>query len=66
MTPSPTPIFEVVCAQNAEGANVRMDPDGEILVSIPDGTLLEVLAGSQVVNGFTWIHVRIPDGFEVG
>ena len=64
LTPSPTPIFAVIFTQNAEGANVRMDPEGEILVSIPDGTLMEVLPGSQVVNGFTWIHVRTPDGDE--
>ena len=64
LTPSPTPIFAVVFTQNGEGANVRIDPEGEILVSIPDGTFLEVFPGSQLVNGFTWIQVRTPDSFE--
>jgi len=64
ITPEPTPIFAIIITQNNEGANVRANPEGEIIATLLDGTLVEILSGSQLVDGLTWINIRTTDNLE--
>jgi len=68
--PSPTPVYAIVNAE-AEygGAFIRSAPEiynpDTIIKSILNGTLVEVLSEKpEIVDGFEWLEVRIPDGTE--
>jgi hypothetical protein len=72
-TPPPAPPTEigpgttvVVTGTGGRGLNLRADPSvsGRLVAGVPDGTELEVLAGPQDGDGFTWWQVRAPDGKE--
>jgi hypothetical protein len=43
---------------------LRAQPGGEVLRSYFDGTLMQLLAETQTVDGITWAHVIAPDGTE--
>ena len=63
-TPTPTPVYALVNAGEQGGAWIRTEPgfDGQTLKLVANGTLLEVLPDSQVIDGRTWLHVVTPDG----
>ena len=59
MTLEPTPIFGAVKASEGGGANLRETPNGKVLITLNNGTVLEVYPQFQVVNGITWIHIVV-------
>jgi len=66
---SPTPVFAIVDApEDFGGAILRSEMDFEpesIITSIQNGTLVEILSEkAEIVNGYAWLHVRIPGGPE--
>lgn len=63
ITPQATPVFARITSESGQGANVRAAPDSSIiLVSLVNGTLVEILPEVQIVNGITWLHIRTSDG----
>jgi hypothetical protein len=58
-TPEPesTPIFAVIRAREGGGAYIRKDPGGNVLATLENGAIVQVLSGTQEFNGVTWIHV---------
>ena len=63
ITPQATPVYARITSENGLGANVRAAPDSSIiLVSLVNGTLVEILPDVQVVNGISWLHIRTSDG----
>ncbi len=65
-TPSPTPVYGLVNAGDlAKGIIIRPDPSSlQIVTTLLNGSLVEILPEVVNKNGFLWIHVRAPDGQE--
>jgi hypothetical protein len=59
MTIEPTPLFGKVNANEGGGANLREAPNGKLLKTLNNGTIVEVFPEFQVVSGVTWIHVFV-------
>ncbi|MGA2504537.1 MAG: DUF389 domain-containing protein [Anaerolineales bacterium] len=56
----PTPAYAVIASPELNGANVRSEPAGGIvLISLVNGTLVEVLPETQIVVSTTWIRIRV-------
>lgn len=64
VTPQATPIYARIFSDSGQGANVRVNPgsNSPILVSLVNGTLVEILPEIQVLDGVTWLHIRTSDG----
>jgi len=68
--PSPTPVYAIVNALEEYGGGfIRSSPElynpDTIIVSVLNGTLVEVLSDKpEVVDGYEWLLVRLPDGTE--
>jgi hypothetical protein len=63
-TPSPTPMYALVAAVNSNGAVLREEPGGKVIRSYFNGTLMQVLPDTVIVDGAVWVHVIAPDGAE--
>ena len=67
ITPSPTPIFAIVSAEEGGGAILRAQPGWgtEQVTSVLNGTTVQIIdeKPAEVDNVF-WLNVRIPDGRE--
>jgi hypothetical protein len=57
MTIEPTPMFGQVSAREGGGANLREVPNGTLLRTLNNGTIVEVSSEFQIVNGVTWVKV---------
>jgi len=55
--PEPTPIYAVIRAREGGGAYIRKDPGGNVLATLANGDIVQVLDGRQEFNGVQWIHV---------
>jgi hypothetical protein len=55
--PEPTPIYAVIRAREGGGAYIRKDPGGNVLATLANGDIVQILDGSQEFNGVLWIHV---------
>lgn len=66
LTPLATPVWAQIQALESNGANVRSEPGykGKIITTILNGTLVQVLAEVEVVDGSTWVHIRLQDQTE--
>ncbi|MEJ2597064.1 MAG: DUF389 domain-containing protein [Anaerolineales bacterium] len=63
-SPSPTPILALVEASLGGGALIRSEPNGKIIGSLINDTLMQILPDSVENNGTIWVHVIAPDGTE--
>ncbi len=59
MTIEPTPMFGQVSAREGGGANMREVPNGTLLRTLNNGTIVEVSSEFQLVNGVTWVKVAV-------
>lgn len=59
MTIEPTPIFGQVSAREGGGANLREVPNGTLLRTLNNGTIVEVSSEFRLVNGVTWVKVAV-------
>lgn len=55
--PDPTPIYAVIRAREGGGAYIRKDPGGNVLATLANGDIVQILEGSQEFNGVLWIHI---------
>lgn len=60
-TPSPqaTPVYAFIRAREGGGAFLRKEPGGSVLATLDNGSLVEILPGTQEKNGAIWIHVIV-------
>jgi len=68
-TPTPTltvtPTAEVsitlgtVGANEGGGANLRQTPNGKYILTVDNGTVVEIYPDFRQVNGVTWLHVFV-------
>jgi uncharacterized membrane protein len=63
-SPTPTPILALVQARLGGGALIRSEPNGKIIGSLINNTLMKILPDSVESNGTVWVHVVAPDGTE--
>jgi hypothetical protein len=63
-TPAPTPVWAIVNSESYDGAVIRAEPKfgSQILTTILNGTLLEVLPDEVTDGGTVWAHVKTTDG----
>lgn len=61
-TPKPSPQLFAVGHTDGQGAYLRRTPQGDRIRPWPDGTLLTLIGGDQIVEGKTWRNVRDPEG----
>jgi len=66
ITPVPTPVWALISASEGGGALIRAEPNynAEVIQSLLNGTLVEVLP--EVINegGVAWVHVRLVNEKE--
>lgn len=55
--PEPTPIYAVIRAREGGGAYIRREPGGNVLATLANGEIVEILPDTQDRNGVLWIHV---------
>jgi hypothetical protein len=64
-TPGAGPKTAVVTGTgDVGGLKLRKAPNGELIDSLPDGTVVELLGESQTAVGLEWRNVRDPKGRE--
>jgi hypothetical protein len=62
---SPTPTLEIktipgtVGASEGGGANLRQTPNGKYLMTLDNGTVVNIYPDFRQVNGVAWIHVFV-------
>jgi len=54
-----TPVLGKVGADEGGGANLRQTPNGKYLMTVDNGTEVEIYPDFRQVNGVTWIHVFV-------
>ncbi|HUK90827.1 MAG TPA: DUF389 domain-containing protein [Blastocatellia bacterium] len=57
LTIEPTPVYARIDATQANGANLRKEPNGTFILELDNGTIVEVQPDTQDVNGVVWAHV---------
>jgi hypothetical protein len=55
--PEPTPIYAVIRAREGGGAYIRRVPGGNVLATLGNGEIVQVLPETQDHNGVLWIHI---------
>lgn len=55
--PEPTPIYAVIRAREGGGAFIRREPGGNVLATLDNGSIVQILPETQDFNGVLWIHV---------
>jgi hypothetical protein len=64
-TPAPTPSYAVIAASTGGGALVRTEPGGgTVIITLINGTLVEVLPEIQSVGNIQWVRIRTLEGLE--
>jgi len=55
--PEPTPIYAVIRAREGGGAYIRKEPGGNVLATLDNGSVVQILPETQDYNGVLWIHI---------
>jgi len=66
-TPIPTvtltievePISGTINANEGGGANLRQTPNGKYLMTLDNGSIVQIYPDFKLLNGITWIHVFV-------
>ena len=62
--PTPTPMYALVQTEDGSGALLRAEPNGTVLGSYVDGTLMLILPATIDLDGVIWVNVVAPDQKE--
>jgi hypothetical protein len=57
-------VFAIVWRTDGQGALLRSAPAGEVIGSLEEGTLIEILGAPTEANGRMWLLVRDARGRE--
>jgi hypothetical protein len=55
--PEPTPIYAVIRAREGGGAYIRSEPGGNVIATLGNGSIVQILPGTQEQNGVLWIQI---------
>ncbi len=66
LTPLPSIIWAEINSPEGGGANIRVEPgySSNILRTVLNGTVVQILDEVEVVDGATWVHIRFIDQVE--
>lgn len=65
LTPEPTPVWARVAANVGGGAFVRAEPDGSVVTSLLNDSLVQVISDPVAgKGGILWVKVRTQNGVE--
>lgn len=59
LTATPQLTTGVIKASEGGGANLRQTPNGKYLMTLDNGTAVEIYPDFKTVNGVAWIHVAV-------
>jgi hypothetical protein len=59
LTLEPQTISGTISASEGGGANLRQTPNGKYLLTLDNGTIVEIYPDFKQVNGVAWIHVIV-------
>ena len=57
--PEPTPIYALIRAREGGGAYIRREPGGNVIATVDNGSVVQVLPETQETNGVLWIHIAV-------
>jgi hypothetical protein len=61
----PTPAYAIIRSPSGGGANVRSEPGGgTLIITLINGTLVQVLPEIQTVRSSTWVKVRLMNNVQ--
>jgi hypothetical protein len=55
--PEPTPIYAVIRAREGGGAYIRREPGGNVIATLDNGSVVQILPETQDLNGVLWIQI---------
>ncbi len=61
-TPTPTPSLAQVWNTGGRGVKLRQSPNGPVIGTLQEGSYVQVLYGSEVVEGLVWLEVVGGEG----
>lgn len=66
LTPLPSIIWAEIRSPVGDGANIRVEPgySSKILRTVLNGTAVQILDEVEVIDGATWVHIRLLDQQE--
>ena len=64
LTLEAAPSYGTVSANEGGGANLRQTPNGKYLMTLGNGTIVEVYSDFRLVNGVTWIRIIVTRNGE--
>jgi hypothetical protein len=56
--PEPTPIYAVIRSREGGGAYIRREPGGNVIATLDNGSIVQILPDTQDYNGILWIHIE--------
>ncbi len=59
VTATPQLTSGIIKASEGGGANLRQTPNGKYLMTLDNGTLVEIYPDFKTVNGVAWIHAAV-------
>jgi hypothetical protein len=65
LTSKPQLISGKVSASEGGGANLRQTPNGKYLMTLDNGTVVEIYPDFKQVNGVVWIHVVVTHNSQL-
>lgn len=55
----PTPVYAVIHSREGGGAFMRDEPRGRVILTLDNGSVVQVLPEIQENSGVTWLHVTV-------
>jgi len=55
--PEATPIYALIRAREGGGAYIRKEPGGNVIATLDNGSIVQVLSDAQDHNGVLWIQI---------
>jgi len=55
--PEATPIYALIRAREGGGAYIRKEPGGNVIATLDNGSIVQVLSDAQDYNGVLWIQI---------
>lgn len=55
----PTPVYAIIRSSEGGGAFMRDEPRGRVILTLDNGSVVQVLPETQENSGVTWLHITV-------